>query len=56
MTQALMFVYLVNVKEGGPSELGMWGVGFIIAYFLFFFLTYSDCMLLTDMPSDIVHP
>ena len=31
-----MFVYLVNVKEGDPSGLGMWGVGFIIAYFLFF--------------------
>ena len=46
---------LVNVKEGGPSGLGMWGVGFIIVYF-FIFLTYSDCTLLTDMPSDIVHP
>ena len=32
-----MFVYLVNVKEGGPSGLGMWGVGFIIVYFLSFF-------------------
>ena len=50
-----MFVYLVNVKEGDPLGLGMWGVGFIIAYF-FIFLTYSDCMLLTDVPSNIVLP
>ena len=26
---------LVNVKEGGLLGLGMWGVGFIITYFLF---------------------
>ena len=28
---------LVNVKEGGPSGLGMWGVGLIITSFFFFF-------------------
>ena len=43
---------LVNVKEGGL--LGMWGVGFFRTYF--FILTYSDSTLLTDTPSDIVHP
>ena len=34
---------LVNVREGGPSGLGMWGVGFIITYFLFFniFVLYA---------------
>ena len=51
----IFFFYLVDVKEGGPSGLGMWGVGFIIVYF-FIFLPYSDCTLLTDMPSDIVYP
>ena len=33
----------------------MWGIGFFYSIF-FIFLTYSDCTLLTDMPSDIVHP
>ena len=49
-----MFVYLVNVKEGVHRDWECGAPAPFIAYFLFF--TYSDCTLLTDMSSDIVHP
>ena len=46
-----MFVYLVNVKEGVHRD---WECGAPAPYFYFF--THSDCTLLIDMSSDIVHP
>ena len=50
-----MFVYLVNVKEGVHRDWECGASGFFNSIF-FIFLTYSDCTLLTDMSSDIVHP